>query len=185
MNQSRRGLSGFWTILAALALVVGPATAAAAHGNHDAVVLATNSNAGPFHVSVWTPEGPPIVGPNPIAVQVTGGNGGNADSVVVSVTDLAPTGATQSVSVPLAAVDTFAVQTWMGTIDINSESEQSLSVVVNQGLDETGTLRMVITPSTPNLFLKLVVWSLAIHSLVFARWLFRRSKKVWRPLPAT
>jgi hypothetical protein len=46
-------------------------------------------------------------------------------------------------------------------------------------------LRLVVIPSTPNLFLKLVVWSLAIHSVVFARWLLRRAKKVWRSLPAS
>jgi hypothetical protein len=194
--QLQRGLAGHWTsvlggqikgvlFLVVLILVVGPATAATAHGNHDAVVLATNSNAGPFHVSVWTPEGPPIVGTNPIAVQVTGGSGGNADSVVIKVDDLDSTGLDRSTTVALVPATTFAVETWSGTIDIGSESEHSLTIVVNQGLDETGALRVVVTPSTPNLFLKLVVWSLAIHSVVFARWLLRRAKKVWRPLPAS
>jgi hypothetical protein len=159
-------------ILAAvvIAAVLGPASAAWAHGDGDNHRIALGQ-AGPFEVAVWA-DGADGTSRVPVLVGVTGAT----DIARVAVESVNAAGATVvSVATPSATPDF-----WSATIsaDLNVETP-----VVVRVTDETGRERALAfgyTLPASSLLKKLIVMVALAHGAACATWLWGRRHRALR-----
>lgn len=161
-------------VVAMAAVLITVANPARAHDGHH-VVLASDTEAGPYQVTVWTSDGW-TTDEMPVAIEVNGINRPSSLRAVV----LTANGQGGPISVVLKPSLALGPAVWEGVLPVSAAGEQQLVVEISDAGNQYSTNQIPFVPAVASAGWAVLVGVLSLQAFGFLAWLARRAPRVWR-----